>query len=264
MSSTIKAVTRIAAGQAAAARMVSAEVAALTEGVLKSMLLTKLKVVVVLFVVATLCSATGLIYRTQASEQPKAQQADKDKQPAAAKMDAKSEPDRERLQGTWKIICKAESAFGNCIDGKCTIKGATIRVEARMTEEEADGNGEPDSPGIRKLKSYYRFRLDEKTNPKRIVLIEGEADNLFDPAKWDQKLDHPDEAIKGIYCLAANTLKICLQASKNKPPTMFDWGEGILMVLQRETPKKGTSEDHKKDTLAHPPAYQPSTAISKP
>jgi RNA polymerase sigma factor (sigma-70 family) len=255
MSSTIKAVTLVAAGQAAAARLVSAKVAALTEGVLKSMLLPKLKVVVMLFVVATLCSATGLTYRTRTSEQPKAQQADKDKQPAAAKMDAKPEPDRERLQGTWKIICKKDSAFGNCIDGKWTIKGATIREEARM-KEEANGNGEPDSPGIRKLKMHYRFCLDEKTNPKRIVLIAGEADDLFDLAKWDQKLDHPD-VTEGIYRLAGNTLKICLRASKwNKPPTKFDWGDGILILLQREIPKKGA--------LVHPPTHQPPTVISKP
>jgi hypothetical protein len=44
MSSTIKAVTSVAAGQAAATGLVSAKVAALTEGVLRTMLLTKLKV----------------------------------------------------------------------------------------------------------------------------------------------------------------------------------------------------------------------------
>src|SRR6185437_2866477 len=44
VSSTIKAVTLVAAGQAAAKALVSAKVAALTDGALKSMLLTRLKI----------------------------------------------------------------------------------------------------------------------------------------------------------------------------------------------------------------------------
>ena len=45
VSSTIKAASLFAAGQAAAAGVISVQVAALTEGVLKAMLLTKLKIV---------------------------------------------------------------------------------------------------------------------------------------------------------------------------------------------------------------------------
>ena len=44
VSSTIKAASLFAAGQAAATGVISAKVAALTEGVLKAMLLTKLKI----------------------------------------------------------------------------------------------------------------------------------------------------------------------------------------------------------------------------
>jgi hypothetical protein len=51
----------------ASAGLISAQVAALTEGVLKTMLFTKLKVSVLL-VVAALGGATGLIYRTLAAE----------------------------------------------------------------------------------------------------------------------------------------------------------------------------------------------------
>src|SRR5262249_19934534 len=44
LSSTIQAVSQVAAGQATAASVVSVKVAALTEGVLKTMLLSKLKI----------------------------------------------------------------------------------------------------------------------------------------------------------------------------------------------------------------------------
>jgi hypothetical protein len=67
LSSTIKAVTAVAAGQAAAG-VVALHVAALTEGVLKAMLLTKLKgVMLVLLVAVAVVGSGGVLYRTQAA-----------------------------------------------------------------------------------------------------------------------------------------------------------------------------------------------------
>src|SRR5262249_37438524 len=91
VSSTIKAASLFSAGQAAATGAVSVKVAALTEGVLKSMLLTKLKIAsAVLLVVAALSGTAGLIYPTQAAEQPKGRRGEEKKgnneiQPAAKK-----------------------------------------------------------------------------------------------------------------------------------------------------------------------------------
>jgi RNA polymerase sigma factor (sigma-70 family) len=70
VSATIKAASLFAAGQAATAEVISARVAALTEGVLKTMLLTKLKTAMaVLLVVAVVgVGSGGLLYRTQAAE----------------------------------------------------------------------------------------------------------------------------------------------------------------------------------------------------
>jgi hypothetical protein len=72
VAATLRAVTASAAGPAAAAGVVSAAVAALTEGVLKTMLLNKLKITVVLLAVL---GAVGLgwgsmSYRTLANDQP--------------------------------------------------------------------------------------------------------------------------------------------------------------------------------------------------
>ena len=75
MASTIKAATLVAAGQAAAG-VVSVKAAALTEGVLKAMLLTKLKTAAaVLLAVAALSGAAGLICRTRAEGPTNAQRA---------------------------------------------------------------------------------------------------------------------------------------------------------------------------------------------
>jgi RNA polymerase sigma factor (sigma-70 family) len=60
--STIKAASMLAAGQAAAPGVISVKVAALTEGVMKSMLLTKLKIPLAL-VVALAITGTGVAYR---------------------------------------------------------------------------------------------------------------------------------------------------------------------------------------------------------
>ena len=68
VSSTIEAAGLFAAGQTAAGA-ISVKVAYLTEGVLKTMLLSKLKIAsVVLLTAAVLSGAAGLAYRTQAGE----------------------------------------------------------------------------------------------------------------------------------------------------------------------------------------------------
>jgi RNA polymerase sigma factor (sigma-70 family) len=71
VSSTIKATSLLAAGQAVAASAVSAKVASLTEGVLKAMLLSKLKIATGLLLTAGIFAVgvgtTGINYQTLAS-----------------------------------------------------------------------------------------------------------------------------------------------------------------------------------------------------
>lgn len=77
VSVTIKAVTAVAAGQAAASA-ISAPVAALTEGVLKAMLLTKLKTAVTVVLVLGMVAFGGglLTQSTGAGEKPRTKPAD--------------------------------------------------------------------------------------------------------------------------------------------------------------------------------------------
>jgi hypothetical protein len=71
VSSTIKAATVFAAGQAAATGVIPVKVAALTEGVLKAMMLNKImRVATVLLIVAAISGAVGLIYQTPATGAP--------------------------------------------------------------------------------------------------------------------------------------------------------------------------------------------------
>jgi RNA polymerase sigma factor (sigma-70 family) len=63
--STVKAASLVAAGQAAG--LVSARVAALTHGVLKTMLLSKVKALMVVLATAALVGVAGLLYQTQAA-----------------------------------------------------------------------------------------------------------------------------------------------------------------------------------------------------
>ena len=66
VSSTIEVSSLVAAVEAGAAGLISAPVAALTEGVMKTMLLTKLKIVTTVLLVVAVSTAGGLLYHAQA------------------------------------------------------------------------------------------------------------------------------------------------------------------------------------------------------
>jgi RNA polymerase sigma factor (sigma-70 family) len=88
VDSTVKAVSVIAAGQAAAAGLISAKAAALTEGVLQTMLLSKIKVATALLLVVAAVGVGGnrLLVPTRAGdgvEEPKQVQTGKPKPPPA-------------------------------------------------------------------------------------------------------------------------------------------------------------------------------------
>jgi RNA polymerase sigma factor (sigma-70 family) len=132
VSSTIKAASLFAVGQAAC--VISPHVAALMEGVLKTMLLTQLKVATaVLLVVAALSGTAGLIYQTQAAEQPKAQRAtekaDKEKQPAAKKDEKpKSDEVLDRIL-RWKIVFNTKD--GNEYAKQLEALGAKLAIPTK-------------------------------------------------------------------------------------------------------------------------------------
>jgi RNA polymerase sigma factor (sigma-70 family) len=73
LSSTIQAATVLAAGQAAAAGLISVKVAALTEGVAKTMLLNPLKTATAVLLAVGILGTGGIIHRTQTTGRADAQ-----------------------------------------------------------------------------------------------------------------------------------------------------------------------------------------------
>jgi RNA polymerase sigma factor (sigma-70 family) len=148
VSSTIKAASVFAAGQAAAAGAIAVNVAALAEGVLKSMFLTKLKAIMVLFVVAVLSGAAGLVYQTQAAERPPsqtgAQTVDRD-QPTAKNDEQLNQGKNGQKEGQDKPLKKAGQAIVadfktlNAKEATITIatytNGAPGNTENELAEE---------------------------------------------------------------------------------------------------------------------------------
>jgi hypothetical protein len=84
MASTIKAVTSVAAGQAANAGMISVQVAALTEGMMKTMMLSKIRIATGLLLALTVTAAGGLLYTSRAEDPPRVEQKREDDLRAAA------------------------------------------------------------------------------------------------------------------------------------------------------------------------------------
>ncbi|HEY7428790.1 MAG TPA: sigma-70 family RNA polymerase sigma factor [Gemmataceae bacterium] len=130
MSSTIKALTALSTGQAASTGLVSAPVAALTEGMVKTMFLSKVKIATGIVLALTVSAAGGLLYQTQAArpaeEAPRVEQKREDDLRTAAikalEQFAKSDQARDR-----------EAAIKALVDFRKELKVE----EARKKAEEA-------------------------------------------------------------------------------------------------------------------------------
>ncbi len=233
VGSTLRAATLAAAGQAAAG-VNSARIAALVEGVVKTMFLTKLKrVVAVLLGIVALGGAAGLIHQVQAVEPPGARKtaetASRDKHSDIGR-DDKPRSDLERLQGSWRIVSSVDDGDRAGKTGEeWTFKATTLKVVSPATR---DGGA---------TTSYLRFRLDEAASPKRIVLAEGTAHDLFDPAAFDKLLADPARRDEGIYSLAGDTLRLCVSRRQGERPTAFaskPGSDSMLLVLRRRSTRQ--------------------------
>jgi RNA polymerase sigma factor (sigma-70 family) len=202
--STIKAVTSAAAGQAATSGLISGTVAALTEGVIKAMLLNKLmNVMTVLLVVAGLSGGAGLIYHTQAAGPAKAPQASE--RPTTENGDQQeqsqdqSQDDMVRLQGTWRLVaCEMDGLA--LLEGRPEIKDTRLTID--KTSVTMAGKLIHD-PRIKKepedVKAVGKVRLDTKKNPKQVVFT-------WENNPWLTKEYFTQ---RGIYALDGDSLKLC-------------------------------------------------------
>ena len=226
LSGTIKAASLLAAGNAVAG-IASINVTALTEGVLKAMLLDKIKntmsVLVVLLVVG-LVGFGGILpmYRLPASEQSN------DKKDPSQKPNAKetgtAQTDKEKLPGTWVKVNEefaGKPAAGENMrpqwwhfDGDKLIVYA---IDLRFSIPE---------------KCEYTYALDVDKNPKTMEFTGGRM--LEGP-----RTRAPND-LKAIYKIEGNTLTIAV--GMKKLPTEFKTkeGDGVSVVIFR---REGTGKE---------------------
>ena len=240
ISSTVKAVAMIAAGQATLAGAVPAKVAILMEGVLKAMLVTKFKSVVefMLAVFATVGLGAGLLaYGTAAGDKKdneKAKAVAPQKDAATSNKEAQpqdvTKDDKERLQGVWQM----ESMEG---DGQKISSDDLKNAPPEQTKVWIVGNKwiTKDDQGKDQKQT---FRLDPSKSPRAINIgaVDGTIDQL------------------GIYRLEGDQLTICMwggdQPAKQERPKAFTTGKGsknMLIVYKRVTEKKSEKPDKSKD-----------------
>jgi RNA polymerase sigma factor (sigma-70 family) len=208
VSSTIKAATLFAAGKAAATGVISAKVVAMTEGVMKTMLLSKLKittaVMLTLGVVATTAGLAG--HHALQTQRPNAKPADTEK--PDTERSGVVMADKDKLQGTWAVV-SAERLGKKIMEGPLRqvayiFKGDTVTYK--------DPNGEQSGT----------FRLYPTQKPRAI----------------DMTLD--GETIRAIYKLSDDTLT--LAGFGEARPVDFN-GDGVatVFILKRTKLPEGTA-----------------------
>jgi RNA polymerase sigma factor (sigma-70 family) len=177
-----------AAGPAA----IPTKVAILAEGVLKTMLFTKLRVVLVLLAMTVL--ASGIAF----SCQPLQPQAADAPQAAQAKKDAKA--DMARLQGKWQIVSFAFTGRELQGDEAKRILAQPVVISGNKI----------------KFRLESTYALDPSKNPKEFDLIVKEEAPEQERGTW-----------KGIYKLTDDELTLCLAAPLNqtRPKEFFSKAE---------------------------------------
>jgi RNA polymerase sigma factor (sigma-70 family) len=215
VTSTIEAATLLAAGRAAG--VVSAKVAALTEGVVKAMFVTKIKgVLAVVLIVAALAGAAGLIYQTRAvaQSQPPANKDQNmgDEKQARANPPVQPNPqpvktDQERMVGNWFITNDDSTRKGEM----WVITEDSILMHAKNL-------------GVNAYQYFHRIDADKA--PKQIDITVKKVNGP------------PIGVIKCIYVLDGDELRLCLGGVDKDRPTAFPKkpGQGEVLVLQRKAP----------------------------
>jgi uncharacterized protein (TIGR03067 family) len=197
IGSTVRAAANLAAGAS-----VSAPVAALTQGVLKSMFLTKLKVIALTVAMIGLTVGTltyGLVSYKPVAAAPQDSAKSDEKKPVAKPQ----KTDKELLQGAWKITSaknagdfeKAKNAYFYFVKDKMYI-GMDDRLEVECNAT-----------------------IDPTATPKQIAL------NIKDEKK----------SMDGIYALDGNKLKISFpKGPDDERPKDFDGKNAVVFELQRD------------------------------
>jgi len=248
-SATIKAATSYAAGQAATG-IVSANVAALAQGVLRTMLLSKLKIGTMWLLIGLIVFGAGfLIYQTATAQQSTVKQADEDtpKSPPKDANNDRTQPedelrkDAKALQGKWSVV---SMIFDLESQPPAEIVKAVVVVfkNDAMTFQ----------PGLAidaTEEGKVRYQLDPQADEMQFTLPPNSKPKaiLFTALEPDNKV----RAVNAIYKFNGDTLTLCFGAVDAPSPVEFTIKKGSkqsLWVLKRLPQKENQEKKTAKDT----------------
>jgi RNA polymerase sigma factor (sigma-70 family) len=243
-SATIKAAPLYAAGQVTAG-VVSANVADLAQGVLKTMLMSKLKIGTLWLLVGLIAiGASSLVYRTAMAQPATLQRGDT----TTPKETAKDRPqpvdeikkDFDALQGRWSVVSMTfdleHQPPADVVKAVVVVfKGSEMTYDPGLSIDVTDKekikynvDPEPDS---------MQFTLPPNSNPKAILLTALEPDNKV-------------RAVNAIYRFNEDTLTLCFGEVGAPSPVEFTAKKGskqALFVLKRlpqnENAEKAPAKD---------------------
>ncbi|HLW66180.1 MAG TPA: sigma-70 family RNA polymerase sigma factor [Gemmataceae bacterium] len=234
VDSTINAASLASTGTVVVTAAASGRVAELTEGVLKAMLMSKLKAAVAVALVLSFLAigATVLSNRTAAARggQPpadeKAGRSPQKKTEPAEKPDRKA--DKDNLQGTWRVVTMVTDGMPNVKENPddeadAVFAGDTLALVAQ--------------PAGKKFREF-NIKLDETKKPKAIDLTVTEGRGKGGVAQ-------------AIYELDGDNLKLCFpQDQEGARPTEFTSNVGsrqVLFTMRRQKPKKEAENEKEKE-----------------
>jgi RNA polymerase sigma factor (sigma-70 family) len=201
-SSTAKAATLFAAGGAGAGA-VPAAVSTLAEGVLKTMLFAKVRIVLAVVLALAVLGVGGLTYRTLADDKP------------GAKKEDAGKSDLEKLQGTWVVVSMESGARGKAPEEE--FKGITFVIkDDRATLYQGE-----------RINMDAVIKLGPGKKPKEIDMTVNEGGK--------------DEVHLAIYKLEGDTFTLCKSHPPEGRPTEFATKEGakfpMVAVFKRKAAK---------------------------
>jgi len=239
VASTVEAATLIAAGQTVAAGVVSPNVIALTQGVLKTMSFSKLKATAaILFIVGLLGTGVGGMLIATTTLPAKSQIPPDQEKGQLREANQKEVPDAKRILGTWKVVAIEVNGKTNRDPKSPGLShGPWIITAEKITQE---GTHFTEEKGYFKGKSETPYKLDSTKSPKEIDFIETRLDGTKNP-----------KPALGIYSLDGDTLRICMAAGDEQPrPTEFATKPGsnlYFQVLKRQPQAKDASQTRATD-----------------
>jgi uncharacterized protein (TIGR03067 family) len=180
--------------------MLSPRVAALTEGVLASVGMTRGKALAVLFAVALLGGGGALLsYASRGTRTEGARQ--EGPSPSVAHQEARARTDREALQGAW-VARSGESDGERFSDQQLRTWGQVVFTGGRFTRD-----------GTERWEATYALGPDRRPR---------EIDVVTEAKTW-----------KGIYELDGTTLRLALAFGDERPAAMTS-RSALLLVFEKK------------------------------